>query len=266
MISALSEGNGPQPVRKLLSKNIVCPIQGAPSGYAATGPRRRGDFAAWVGKHRSVNLLLLTLSLFFFLPAHAQQPTTHEIAQRVDHHYNQLHSLKAEFTEHYAGLGRTRTESGTLLLLKPGRMRWDYTSPAGKLFLLDGKYGWFYTRGDTQVQRIPSKQLDDFRSPLRFLLGHTQLEKEIDHLTATPAANGAFTLTGIPHGQEKRVQRLSLTVTADGTITAIDIQETDGAETHFTFTGEQPNAPLAPATFRFTPPAGVPIVDALAPV
>ncbi len=33
-------------------------------------------------------------------------------------------------------------------------MRWDYTSPAGKLFLLDGKYGWFYSRGDSQVQRI----------------------------------------------------------------------------------------------------------------
>ena len=196
----------------------------------------------------------------------AQQPATHDLAQRVDRHYNQLHSLKAQFTEEYEGMGRTRTESGTLLLLKPGRMRWDYTSPAGKLFLLDGKYAWFYSKGDPQVQRIGTKQLDDLRSPLRFLLGHTQLEKEIDHLAVAPAANGTFTLAGIPHGQENRVQRLALTVTADGTITAIQIQETDGAETRFTFTGEQPNAPIPPATFHFTPPPGVPVVDALAPV
>ena len=30
------------------------------------------------------------------------------------------------------------------------------------------------------MQRIQAKQLDDLRSPLRFLLGHTELEKEMD--------------------------------------------------------------------------------------
>ena len=96
-------------------------------------------------------------------------------------------------------------------------MRWDYSRPAGKLFLLDGKYAWFYTKGDPQVQRIEAKKLDDLRSPLRFLLGHTQLEKEIDHLAQSPGSNGTFTLSGIPHNQEKRIQRLTLTVTNDGT-------------------------------------------------
>jgi outer membrane lipoprotein carrier protein len=230
-------------------------------------PIQAGALAAWVGKHK-IFQLFFAFSLLSLLRVGAQSPapTVHDLAERVDRHYNQLHSLKAQFTETYEGLGRSRSESGTLLLLKPGRMRWDYSHPSGKLFLLDGKFAWFYSIGDPQVQRMAAKQLDDFRSPLRFLLGHTKLEKEIDHLTATPAANGAFTLAGIPHGQEQRVQRLTLTVTAEGVITAIDIQETDGANTHFTFTGEQPNAPISPATFRFTPPAGVPVVDALAPV
>jgi outer membrane lipoprotein carrier protein len=49
-------------------------------------------------------------------------------------------------------------------------------------------------------------------------------------------------------------------------ITGIEIQETDGAETRFTFTDQQPNAAIPPAIFRFTPPAGVPIVDAMPPV
>ena len=136
----------------------------------------------------------------------------------------------------------TRTESGTLFLRKPGRMKWEYSSPPGKIFLLDGKYAWFYTQGDAQVQRIPAKELDDLRSPLRFLLGHTQLEKEMTGLTAAAAPNGGFTLTGQPKGQEKRVTRLTLTVTAAGAITAIEIEEADGAITRFTFTGEQPDA------------------------
>ncbi len=88
------------------------------------------------------------------------QVTAHEMAQRVDHHYDSLHSLKAEFTENYAGLGVRRVESGTLLMRKPGRMRWDYSRPEGKLFLLDGKYAWLYTKGDPQVQRIPAKDMD----------------------------------------------------------------------------------------------------------
>jgi outer membrane lipoprotein carrier protein len=193
-------------------------------------------------------------------------PSAHDLAQRVDRHYNQLHSLKAGFTESYEGLGLKRSESGTLTMVKPGRMKWDYSSPAGKLFLLDGKYAWFYTRGDPQVQRIPAKQLDDLRSPLRFLLGHTELEKELNNLKLAPGANGRFTLTGQPKGQEKRVARLTLTVTADGAITGIEMEESDGALTRFTFTGEQSNAPVPAETFRFTPPAGVPVVDSLPPV
>jgi outer membrane lipoprotein carrier protein len=193
-------------------------------------------------------------------------PQTHDLAQRVDRHYNQLHSLKAGFSESYEGLGMRRTESGTLLLLKPGRMKWEYSQPAGKLFLLDGKYAWFYSRGDSQVQRIAAKELDDLRSPLRFLLGHTQLERELSNLTLAPAPGGRFTLTGQPRGQEKRVRRLSLTVMADGTITGIEMEEADGALTRFAFTGEQPNAPVPAQAFHFTPPKGVPVVDGLPPV
>lgn len=199
---------------------------------------------------------------------HAQAPAlaAKDIAKRVDQHYDSLHSLKAEFTESYNGMGLTRNESGTLLLAKPGRMRWDYNSPAGKVFLLDGKYGWFYAPGDPQVQRIPAKDLDDLRSPLRFLLGHTELEKEIVHLTMAPAANGGFVLSGQPKGQENRITRLSLTVTAAGTILGIEVQEIDGALTRFTFTGEQVNAPMAPDAFRFKGPPGVPVVDGMPPV
>jgi outer membrane lipoprotein carrier protein len=212
--------------------------------------------------------LMMAAVLFFAAAALAQQslPTTHEMAQRVDRHYDQLQSLKSGFSESYAGLGMTRTESGTLFMRKPGRMMWQYSSPAGKIFLLDGKFAWFYAEGDAQVQRIPANELDDLRSPLRFLLGHTQLEKELTGLTLAPAPNGCFTLTGLPKGQEKRVTRLALTVTAAGAINAIEVEEPDGAITRFTFTGEEPNAVIPAETFHFTPPAGVPVVDAMPPV
>ena len=200
------------------------------------------------------------------LYAQERLPSAKELAARVDRHYNELRSLKASFSESYQGLGIKRTESGTLLLQKPGRMKWEYSSPPGKLFVLDGRFAWFYASGDPQVQRVPAKELDDLRSPLRLLLGHTELEKELNNLTAAPAANGLLTLIGEPKGEESRVARLTLTVTNDGTITGIEIEEADGALTRFSFTSQEPNTEISPATFHFTPPAGVPIVNAPPPV
>ncbi len=188
-----------------------------------------------------------------------------DIAKRVDGHYNRLQSLKANFTEQYDGLGMRRAESGVMLLRKPGRMRWDYASTAGKVFVLDGKYGWFYAPGDSQVQRISASQLDDLRSPLRFLLGHTKIESELEGLTLTPAATGGFLLTGVPKGLRKRIAKLSLTVTPDGTIERIQIEEADGAQTVFDFKDEQANPAIPEDAFHFTPPAGIPVLDALPP-
>jgi outer membrane lipoprotein carrier protein len=218
---------------------------------------------------RLAAFILAAVPLSTSLWAQQRSPSpqsAHELAQKVDRHYNQLHSLRAQFTESYEGMGVKRTESGTLLLLKPARMKWDYSSPAGKVFLLDGQFAWFYARGDSQVQRVPAKELDDLRSPLRFLLGHTELEKEVNNLTLATAPGGRFTLTGQPKGQEKRVTRLTITSTAGGSITGIEIEEVDGALTRFIFTGEQPNAQIPAEVFHFTPPPGIPVVDAPPPV
>ena len=187
------------------------------------------------------------------------------IIRKVDEHYNHLGSLRAAYTEHYAGMGMDRTETGTLLLKKPGRMRWSYAEPVGKLFILDGKYGWFYTPGDAQAQRIPAKQLDDLRSPLRFLLGHTQLQKELDGLTVTPAGSG-FQITGVPKGMAERVKLLTLVVTSAGAIDRMRLEEVDGAVTEFTFSQMQEDVPVSDADFHFTPPAGVSVMQGLPPI
>jgi len=222
-------------------------------------------------KHRlaimetAIALLLIVCATFSFAQ-NSPPPSAQELAAQVDRHYDQLHTLKAGFREDYAGLGMTRAEGGTLFLQKPGRMLWQYTTPRGKIFLLDGKYAWLYAQGDAQVQRMPAKDLNDLRSPLRFLLGHTQLQKELTGLKLIAASNGLYTLSGLPKGQENRVTRLSLTVTAAGAITAIEVVEADGATTRFTFSNEQPNAAIPPTLFQFTPPPGVPVVDAMPPV
>jgi outer membrane lipoprotein carrier protein len=187
------------------------------------------------------------------------------LVRRVDDHYNHLSSLRAHYTERYLGMGMDRTEEGTLLLKKPGRMRWSYAAPVGKVFVLDGKFAWFYTPGDAQATRVPAKQLDDLRSPLRFLLGHTQLRKELENLTVAPDGAG-YRISGVPKGMEQRVKLLSLGVTAAGAIERMRLEEVDGAVTEFVFSGMQENVPVKDSDFGFVPPAGVTVVQGLPPI
>ncbi len=191
--------------------------------------------------------------------------TLPELAKRLDAHYNHLRSLSVQFTETYHGMGMERIERGTLLLAKPGRMRWNYAEPAGKLFVMDGKYAYSYTPGDAQAQRYPAKKLDDVRSPLRFLLGHAQIQKELTDLTMTPEGSD-FRLQGVPKGMEQRVSQVELTVTADGRIEVMQWRETDGSTTELRLADEQPNPPVTPETFFFQPPAGVVVVNGLPPI
>jgi outer membrane lipoprotein carrier protein len=191
--------------------------------------------------------------------------TAQQLAQRVDKYYNGLHSLRTAFTESFHGMGIDRQESGILLLRKPGKMRWSYGHPAGKVFVLDGKYAWFYSPGDAQVERVSAGQLDDLRSPLRFLLGHTQLQKELEGLTVSSGPDGLL-LSGVPKGMEKRVEKIVLGVSPDGAIHSMSITETDGAQTAFTFKDSVADAPAPDSEFVFHAPAGVPVVDGLPPV
>ena len=189
------------------------------------------------------------------------------LLRRVDDHYNRLRSLRTHFDESYDGMGLHRMESGTLLLSKPGKMRWDYAEPKGKIFVMDGHYGWSYVPGDAQAQRVSAKQMDDLRSPLRFLLGHAQLRRELTGISVTaPAADGSVTITGAPNFRQANFSKLTLRVSPAGQIQELLIVEADGAATRFVFREMQENVLTRDADFVFTPPVGVPILDGLPPI
>jgi outer membrane lipoprotein carrier protein len=189
----------------------------------------------------------------------------HVIAQAVDNRYNRLQTLQAEFTETYRGAGLERTESGSLWLKKPGKMRWEYRSPKEKLFLSDGKDAWFYLPADRQVRRTPARKLDDLRSPLGLLLGKTKLEKELQGLSLapdiTPLVPGDTVLRGVPKAMADRVHEVILEITPDSQILRIQIEEVDSSVTEYRFSEQKENVAIADQRFRFAPPVGVEVID-----
>jgi outer membrane lipoprotein carrier protein len=189
----------------------------------------------------------------------------HAIAQAVDERYNHLRSLQADFTEIYRGAGMERTESGTLWLKKPGKMRWEYRSPRDKLFLSDGKDAWFYVPGERQVRRTAVKKLDDLRSPLAFLLGKTKLEKELQALSlapdVAPLAAGDVVLRGVPKSLADRVSQVLLEITPEHWIGRIVIEEVDGSVTEYRFTNQREDLAVPDQKFQFVLPEGVEVID-----
>jgi outer membrane lipoprotein carrier protein len=187
------------------------------------------------------------------------------LAAGVDAHYNHLRSLEAEFTEVYRGSGMERTESGTLWLKKPGKMRWEYRSPREKLFVSDGKDAWFYVPGDRQARKTAAKKLEDVRSPLAFLLGKTKLEKELQGLSLAPdvepLASGNVVLRGVPQAMADRVSEILLEVTPEHQIARLIIQEVDGAATEYRFGAMKEDVAIADGRFEFKAPAGTETVE-----
>src|SRR5437899_7572521 len=211
--------------------------------------------------------VFLTSTAVLLIPSliGAEVLDVHALARAVDEHYNRLRTLQAEFTEIYRGSGIERTESGTLWLKKPGKMRWEYRSPREKLFLSDGKDAWFYLPGDRQVRRTPVRKLDDLRSPLGFLLGKTRLEKELQGLSLAPdvpaLAPGDVVLRGVPKAIADRVSQVLLEVTPESQIARMIVEEVDGSVTEYRFTEQSDNLEMADGRFRFTPPPGVEVIE-----
>jgi len=178
------------------------------------------------------------------------------LARKVDQRYNAMRTLRMDFTEQLETAGVQKRESGVLELKKPGRMRWDYTQPQPKLFVSDGKTAYFYVPGERQARKAPVKKLDDLQSPLRYLLGKSRIADELEGLQL----DGNI-LSGTPKHLKERVEKVELTVTPDGLIQRIVIEEVDGTRTDFAFTNIQENAAIADTQFRFTPPPGTEIVE-----
>lgn len=209
-----------------------------------------------------------TVFLFLFLAVSApgiQAEDALAVVRATDNHYNSLQSSKAAFTETYTAPGISRTESGTVWLRKPGKMRWEYRDPKEKLFLTDSHNAYFYVPGEHQVRKTSLKAIDDIRSPLRYLLGKTKLEKELAGLSlatdVAPATPGDTVLRGVPKALADRYSEVVLEISPAHQIVRIVIRATDGSSTEFRFSGWEENLPLPDSFFHFKPPSGVTIIE-----
>lgn len=216
--------------------------------------------------HFIKNLLLSTALISC---AAATAPADEELDQLIrglQSRYSRLVSMSAEFTQIYTAPGeRTRRETGQMLLKKPGKMRWNYTSPEPKLFISDGRMMYEYVPSERVATRVKVRESADLRAPFMFLLGRGDLRRDfskIEFSSEAPARAESRVLQLIPKRNDDFRALIVEVDPATLRIGRLSILDQRGGRSDFLFSNVHENVSAADQEFVFQAPAGVEIRDA----
>ncbi len=224
--------------------SIACTIASA-IGASATG---HGKWSVWL------------LSFALLATANAAEIDVSKTLKGIENHYNTAQSLVVNFAETYTARGHKRTEKGILFLRKPGKMRWQYTDPAGKLVVSDGKF--IYDLDNNRAEKMALKETDDVKAPLAFLLGKLHFETDFKQITTSPdpRTDNVF-VTATAKSDKLPYTQVTFLVSPDFVIHWLSVQQQDGSTIDYAFENEKRNGPVEDSMFRFVPPPGVEYVD-----
>ena len=201
-------------------------------------------------------------------PYHAQTPdrSPQDLQQALQRRYDLVLDFSADFTHTYeGGMLRTRlVERGTMLVKRPGRMRWDYREPERKLFVSDGERLYSYLPEDRQViiGRLPDD--DAATTPALFLAGAGDF---VDDFTATLDAvqdppPDSYVLRLTPTRTERDFEFLTLVIDARTlAIVRLIAHDLQGGISTFVFSNLQENLGLSDTPFTFEIPSGTHVTD-----
>jgi outer membrane lipoprotein carrier protein len=211
------------------------------------------------------------------LPSSRPPRTARDVARAIEMRYHSTQKLKADFFESYSdGKGGGSAESGTVYFSKPGRMRWEYESPEQKLFVVDGTNVWFYVPADHTASRAKIGESSDWRTPLAFLTGKTNLgrlcrnieivdPKSNGNSSENPTEPGNTLLRCLPRVDSgdagEQIRDVLLEADSEARLVRIVIQQAGNLTTEFRFKNWEENPSVPEIKFHFIPPAGVTIVD-----
>jgi outer membrane lipoprotein carrier protein len=202
------------------------------------------------------------------LALRAADSTALELAAALQKKYDGIKDFSADFSHTYEGgvLRKQITERGHLLVKKPGRMRWDYSTPETKQFVSDGVKMYSYIPQDKQVIVATVPPDENAPTPTLFLAGKGNVTRDftpslVDAPAGMPAGSRALKL--VPKSRQRDYDWLVLVLEA-GTLSIRGLLTVDeqGGKSTFSFTNLKENVGLADKEFAFKIPRGVDVVTA----
>jgi outer membrane lipoprotein carrier protein len=212
---------------------------------------------------RTIAFLLFPL---FLNLANAQKPdaAAATLVSRVQKYYDSTKDLRARFEQQMQSPSRAPSKaSGEVWLKKPGKMRWDYTTPEKKLMVSDGATLWVYEPEDEQAYKQDLKG-NSLPAQVSFLLGEGKLDKEFDasvtKLDGLAADDTALKM--VPKVGTAAYRYLVFVVDGKtGMVKQTIIYDQGGGTNKLSFVEVQQNKGVDDAKFKFAPPAGTHILS-----
>ena len=216
---------------------------------------------------------LVVLSMGLALPAQSQSsspPPIDDLVRNLQTRYDSVRDFSADFEHRYSG-GVLRTsivEHGTILVKKPGKMRWRYTSSEEKLYISDGKMFYSFFPLDRQVIVAEVPPDDRASTPALFLAGKGNL---VDDFTAVyanePEVPGSWVIRLTPEISGADYEWLTLTVDRESlAITGLSTEDVQGGRSVYLFTNLVENRGVPDSAFDFEIPDNADVIryDAVA--
>ena len=217
----------------------------------------------------------LAFAVFVFLlwiPLAAGAADSEIYVKQLESAYRHARTLEAKFLQQYSEGGKvTRSESGTAYFRRPGKMRWEYVSPEANLFVVDGKFAWFYVPADHTVSRVATRESSDWRTPLSLLAGEMKVSRVCASVTLSnvqPEDSSLVRMACTLRGTEKEAKAGRPHDSAyfeinksNGELRRIVVSGSGGVRMEMQFSDWQFDPPAPEALFHFQPPKGVAIVN-----
>lgn len=184
-------------------------------------------------------------------------------AERLKSFVEGTKTFRANFTQTLvaAKAGRKpQVTSGSVLLARPGKFRWQVDKPYPQLMVGDGQKVWLH---DPDLNQVTVRRIGDALdgTPAALLAGERfdgTIEKRFT-LTDGGSAEGIDWVEAVPKGKDASFARIRLGFRGD-TLAAMEMADNFGQTTKIQFAGVEKNPAIAAGQFRFTPPPGADVV------
>ncbi len=169
-----------------------------------------------------------------------------------------LASVRAQFTQDLLAKDGTSTEhaAGTLYLKKPGRFRWDYSSPR-QLIVCDGTTLWLY---DPELEQATMRRVRDTLSqtPAMLLSGEARVRDGFD-VQDGGRAGGLDWIVLVPKANDTDFREIRLGLAGE-VLRRMEFADKLNQRTAIELTRLERNAVLADSLFQFVAPPGVDVI------
>lgn len=172
---------------------------------------------------------------------------------------NDLRSMKADFTQTLFDEKMRQVEiaKGTVLLLKPGKFRWDYAAPYEQHIIGDGEKLWLY---DPELEQVTVKKMSEAlgAAPIALLTSEQKLEDqfkiiELGNIDGRDMLQLEAKVKDTDYG-------FMLLALGDEGLEVMELKDKLGQVTRIEFHNTKFNEKIDPAKFNFTPPKGVDVI------